>query len=306
MPAKTDYARKSKYKANKYRGERGLGGNLVYAGDTLLDKHLFVHRVAPGGFDWGPDADDDRACQLAIALLAPLKGVDEAVESHHLFAENFVKRELTGDTWTVKRRAFRDPEYRKRFAHRDYPENTAPGPEDVPDIDDPDLDLDAITYAEEIALAEKHADVFWSRGNRRENLQRLRAIWAGEVDPAEDPVQRSDLYHLVGELSSTARKTLATEFETMGELAGWVCYGRNHSRMDGISENSARRIRDARDAFIRYFGGEEYIPEFDDGYRSLDEAVTRNDNQQTLDVTSETAQVEGAGSDGSPADRPQK
>ena len=83
MPSKTDCERKTK----EYRSERGIGGNIVSAGDNLLDKHLFVHRVAPGGFDWGPDADDDRACQLAIALLAPLKGVDEAIENYHLFAE---------------------------------------------------------------------------------------------------------------------------------------------------------------------------------------------------------------------------
>lgn len=285
MPAQTDYARKSKYKSNEYHGERGLGGNLVYAGDTLLDKHLFVHEVAPGGFDWGPDADDARVCQLAVALLAPLKGVDDAVESYHLFAENYVKRELTGDSWTVKRRDFRDPEYRKRFAHRDYPEDTAPGPEDVPPLDDPDLDLEEITYAEEIALAEKYEDVLWNRGNRRENLQRLSAIWAGEVDPADDPVQRSDLYHLLGELSSTARKTLTEEFDSMGELAGWVCYGRNHSRMDGISETSTRQLRDARPEFVRYFGGEEYIPTCDDEYLSVDEASDRDDAQQTLDPT---------------------
>lgn len=213
-----------------------------------------------------------------------------------------MKCELTGDSWTIKRRDFRDPEYREQFAHREYPENTAPGPEAVPDIDDPDLDLETITYAEEIALAEKHEDELWTRGNRRENLQRLRDIWAGEVDPAEDPVQRSDLYHLVGDVSSTARRTLAEEFETMGDLAGWVCYGRNHSRMDGISETSARQLRDARDAFIRYFGGEEYIPEYDDGYRSLDEAVTYNDEQQTLDMTGEVTDDGEVGSDGPSAE----
>jgi membrane protease YdiL (CAAX protease family) len=60
--------RRSTHRARSYRGERTFGGCLVYAGDTLLDKHLFVHRVSPGGFDWGPDADDDRACQLAIAI----------------------------------------------------------------------------------------------------------------------------------------------------------------------------------------------------------------------------------------------
>lgn len=302
MSAKTAYSRKSKYKTQKYHGERGVGGNLVYAGDTLLDKHLFVHEAAAGGFDWGPDADDDRACQLAIALLAPLKGVDEAVETHHLFTENFVKSELSGDSWTVKRRDFRDPDYRKKFEHRDYPENTAPGPEDVPAIDAPNLDFETITYAEEMALAEKYEDVLWTRGNRRENLQRLRHIWAGDVDPAEDPVQRSDLYHLVVDVSSTARRTLDEEFETMGELAGWVCFGRNHSRMDGISETSARQLRDSRETFIRYFGGEEYIPEYDGGYQTIEEAVLRSDDQQTLPMAGEANDDAETGSDEAPAE----
>ena len=282
MPSKTDYERKSKYKAREYRGERGIGGNIVYAGDNLLDKHLFVHRVAPGGFDWGPDADDDRACQLAIALLAPLKGVDEAVENYHLFAENFVKRELTGETWTIKRQELRNPSHRKQFMDREYPENTSPSPEEVGDLEE--IDLEAITYAEEIALASKYEDVLWGRGNRRENLQRLTEIWAGAVDPAEDRVQRSHLYHMLSDVSSNARQTLSKNFETMGDLAGWVCYGRNHSHMDGISEAAARQIRDARPEFIRYFGGEEYIPEYDDGYLTFDEVIG-DDEQQTLGAT---------------------
>jgi hypothetical protein len=76
----TDY-RRSTHRARRYRGERTVGGCLVYAGDNLLDKHLFVHAVSPGGFDWGPDADDDRACQLAIALLAPTFGLEVAVSA---------------------------------------------------------------------------------------------------------------------------------------------------------------------------------------------------------------------------------
>jgi hypothetical protein len=151
MPAKTDYSRKTKWKNEPYRGERGVGGNFVYAGDNLLDKHLFVHRVAPGGFDWGPDASDEKASQLAIALLAPLKGVDYAVEHYHLFAENFVRGELTDDTWEIKRQDYRSDEYVEAIDGRDYPENTAPSPEDVPDLED--ADLESITYAEEIALA---------------------------------------------------------------------------------------------------------------------------------------------------------
>ena len=184
MPAKTDYARKTKWKNEPYRGERSVGGNFVYAGDNLLDKHLFVHRAAPGGFDWGPNASNEKACQLALALLAPLKGVDYAVKHCHLFAENFVRRELTDDTWEITRKDYRSKEYVKTVDGRDYPESTVPGPEDVPDLED--TDLKSITYAEEIALAEKYEEVLWRSGNRRENLHRLKAIWNGEEDPASD------------------------------------------------------------------------------------------------------------------------
>lgn len=282
MPPKTAYERKSKYRAKEYRGERGIGGNIVYAGNHFLDKHLFVHRVAPGGFDWGPEATEDRACQLAIALLAPFKGVDEAVANYHVFAENFVKCELVGDTWTITLQDLRNPAHLKQYMDREYPENTAPRLDDVPDLED--VDLDSITYAEEIALAEKYEAVLWTRGNRRENLRRLRGIWTGSIDPADDSVQRSRLYHMLGNASSNARQVLAAEFESMGDLAGWVYYGRNHARMTGISKAAARHIRDARCEFVRYFGGEEYIPEFDDGYHSLGTTGGADDEQQSLET----------------------
>ena len=82
----TNY-RRSTHRARRYRGERTIGGTLVYAGDALLDKHLFVHPVSPGGFDWGPDADDDRACQLAIALLAPTFGLEVAVDDFRVLSD---------------------------------------------------------------------------------------------------------------------------------------------------------------------------------------------------------------------------
>jgi hypothetical protein len=48
-----------------------MGGQLVYTPDgDVLGKHLHVLRRAPGGFDWGPEADEARIDQLAIALLA--------------------------------------------------------------------------------------------------------------------------------------------------------------------------------------------------------------------------------------------
>ena len=286
MPAKTDYSRKTKWKYKPYRGERGVGGNFVYAGDNLLDKHLFVHRVAPGGFDWGPDASDEKASQLAIALLAPLKGVDYAVEHYHLFAENFVRRELTDDTWEIKRQDYRSDEYVEAIDGRDHPENTAPGPEDVPDLED--ADLESITYAAEIALAEKYAEVLWQSGNRRENLRRLKAIWSGEEDPASDAVASGTLYRIQGlDIPSNARSTLVKQFDSMGELAAWVCYGRNHSQLAGISDASAKKIPNARPGFVQYFGGTEHIPEHDTREMSLSEmSNTRGDTaQQTFTST---------------------
>ncbi|WP_424016292.1 DUF6166 domain-containing protein (plasmid) [Halorientalis pallida] len=284
MPAKTDYSRKSKYKATVYRGERSLGGNIVYAGDHLLDKHLFVHDVATGGFDWGPDADDDRACQLAIALLAPIKGVDTAVEEYHLFATNVVKRELTGDSWEIKRQDLRSQSHLEKRLDREYPQNTAPSPADVPDLDDSDLDLESITYAEEIALAEKYEDVLWTQGNRRENLQRLRSIWAGEVDPSTDSLGGSSLYHLLPGLSSAARNALSKKFETMGDLAAWVLYERDHARLKGIGPTSAKTIQENRDVFVQYFGGEQYIPDYEGDCLTLDRATETpvSEGQQTL------------------------
>jgi len=281
MPDKTDYSRKTKWKTEPYRGERSIGGNFVYSGENLLDKHLFVHRVAPVGFDWGPNASDEKACQLAIALLAPYKDVDYAVEHHHLFAENFVRRELTDDTWEIKRSDFRSPDYVRAIDGRDYPSNTAPSPETMPALED--VDLDAITYAEEIALAEKYDDVLWPSGNRRDNLRRLLAIWNDEEDPSTDSVSSSTLYQVPGlSIPSNARSTLVREFDTMGDLAGWICFGRHHDRLNGISKAIAKKLTAARPGLVQYFGGEEYIPEHEGREMTLSEATGGESVQQTF------------------------
>jgi len=280
MPAKTDYSRKRKWKSSTYRGERTVGGNVVYSGENLLDKHLFVHRASPGGFDWGPEASDEKAGQLAIALLAPLRSVDFAVKKYHLFAENFVRRELTGDSWEINRRDVRAMDYTEAIDGRDYPENTAPGPDDVGDLED--IDLESITYAEEIALATKYDAVLHGSGNRRDNLRRLKNIWTGEEDPASDGVSSSTLYRIDGlDIPSNARRTLVKQFTSIGELAAWVCYGRNHSQLSGISDATAEKIRDSCPGFIKYFGGEEYIPDHDPQQQSLShESPARVDSAQ--------------------------
>ena len=258
--------RRSKYRARKYHGERTLGGCLVYAGDDPLDKHLFVHSVSPGGFDWGPDADDDRACQLAIALLAPTFGLEIAADDYHLFATNFVKHELTGNSWTVRSQDLKESELRDQFAHREYPENTAPDPSEV---DITTVNIDEIDYAEEIALARRYDDVLWKKGNQRDNLRRLQQIQTGELDPAAEPVSKQ---WVVGNLSlaaPTAKQVLVDQFETMGELAAWVLYAKTLTDRPHIGETTAERLRGGRDVFIRWFGGEEYIPQCDDDQQTL-------------------------------------
>jgi hypothetical protein len=266
----TDY-RRSTHRARRYRGERTVGGCLVYAGDNLLDKHLFVHAVSPGGFDWGPDADDDRACQLAIALLAPTLGLEVTVDDYHLFATNFVKRELTGDTWTVQSQDLKQDGLRSKFAHLEYPENTAPVPGDV-DIET--VDIDDLSCAEEIALARRYDDVLWKKGNRRDNLRRLQEIHTGVLDPADEPVSKQWIATHLGLTVAAAKRALAEEFETMGELASWVLYATTLANRKHIGETTAERLRARRDVFIRWFGGEEYIPRCDDEQQTLSEKVS--------------------------------
>jgi len=258
--------RRSRHRARRYRGERIFGGRLVYAGEDLLDKHLFVHRVSPSGFDWGPDADDDRACQLTIALLAPTFGLEVAVDDYHLFATNFVKCELTGDSWTVRSQDLKQSDLRTKFAHREYPENTAPSPEDV---DITTIDLDEITYATEIALARRYQDVLWTKGTQWANLRRLQAIHTGTLDPAEEPVTQQWVSMNLGITAAAAKRTLVSEFETMGELASWVLYATSLTDRRHIGESTATQLRGRRATFIRWFGGEAYILAYDDNQRTL-------------------------------------
>jgi len=261
----TNY-RRATHRARRYRGERTIGGTLVYAGDKLLDKHLFVHPVSPGGFDWGPDADDDRACQLAIALLAPTFGLEVAVDDHHLFAINFVKHELTSDTWTVRSQDLKADGLRTKFAHREYPENTAPSPSEV-DIET--VDIDGLSYAEEIALSRRYDDILWKKGNQRGNLRRLQEIHTGALNPADEPVSKQWIGTHLDLTAAAAKRALAEEFETMGELAAWVLYATTLSDRKNIGETTANRLRSRRGVFIRWFGGEEYIPQYDDNQQTL-------------------------------------
>ncbi|MFC6942826.1 DUF6166 domain-containing protein [Salinirubellus sp. GCM10025818] len=271
--------RRSAHRARSYRGEQTFGGCLVYAGETLLDKHLFVHRVSPGVFDWGPDADDDRACQLAIALLAPTFGLEVAVDEYHLFATNFVKRGLTGDSWTVRSQALKQSDLRTKFAHREYPENTALNPEE---IDIATIDFDEIDYATEIALVRRYQDVLWMKGNQRANLRRLQEIHTGTLDPAEEPVTQQWVSMNLGLTAGAAKRALVSEFETMGELASWVLYATSLTDRPHIDGSTAKQLRARRATFIRWFGGEEYIPQYDDDQQTLT-ATDSGGTEQSVD-----------------------
>ena len=84
-----------------YRGERCMGGQLVYTPDgDVLDKHLHVLRRALGGFDWGPQADEARIDQLAIALLADSATKNIALDHYKEFAR-YLRGELEGDEWRL-------------------------------------------------------------------------------------------------------------------------------------------------------------------------------------------------------------
>jgi hypothetical protein len=244
----------------------GLDLETVHAGDDLLDKHLSVHPVSPGGFDWGPDAAPERVCQLAIALLAPTLGLEVAVNDYHLFAENFIRRELTGDEWSVRLQDLREASYREQYMDRDYLENTAPAPADV-DIET--IDLDTTTYAEELVLVRRYDEVLWKKGNTRGNLVRLQAIRRGERDPAAEPSSTQWL-STHGRLTSSApKRALGEEFETMGEFAAWACYATSLTTVDHVGDSTATMIRGLRPTLVRWFGGAEYIPQLDDDQETL-------------------------------------
>jgi hypothetical protein len=150
--------------------------------------------------------------------------------------------------------------------HRDYPENTAPAPADV---NIKSIDLDTITYAEELALVRRYDEVLWKKGNVRGNLVRLQAIRRGERDPAAEPFSKQWLSTHGRLTSSSAKRALADKFETMGEFAAWACYATSLTTVDHVGDSTATTIRGLRPTLVRWFGGEEYIPQFDDDQETL-------------------------------------
>jgi len=163
-----------------YRGERCMGGQLVYTpnGD-VLDKHLHVLRRAPGGFDWGLEADEARIDQLAIALLADSATKNIALNHYKEFA-HYLRKELEGDEWRLPTSDISADTWSQDI---DVADET-PSPEDV---DIKAVDFDEMTFAVERAFCKKHdINIHQSGDDRREELEDTRQAVESETTDTEE------------------------------------------------------------------------------------------------------------------------
>jgi len=163
-----------------YRGERCMGGQLVYTPDgDVLDKHLHVLRRAPGGFNWGPEADEARIDQLAIALLADSATKNIALDQYKEFAQ-YLREELEGDEWRLPTSDISADTWSQDM---DVADET-PSPDDV---DITAVDFDEMTFAIERALCEQHdISIHQSVDDRREELEDARQAVQSETTDTEE------------------------------------------------------------------------------------------------------------------------
>jgi hypothetical protein len=157
-----------------------MGGQLVYTPDgDVLDKHLHVLRRAPGGFDWGPQADEARIDQLAIALLADSATKNIALDHYKEFAQ-YLREELEGDEWRLPTSDISADTWSRDI---DVVDET-PLPQDV---DITAVDFDEMTFAVERALCEQHdISIHQSVDNRREELEGARQAVQSETADSEE------------------------------------------------------------------------------------------------------------------------
>lgn len=175
-----------------YRGERCMGGQLVYTPEgEVLDKHLHVLRRSPGGFDWGGEADEARIDQLAIALLADSATKNIALDHYKEFAQ-YLREELEGDEWRLPTSDISSDTWSRDI---DVADET-PSPADV---DITTVDLDEMTFAVERALCEKHdISVHQSADNRREELEAARKTVRSGTDDSEESVAETGGFKFPG------------------------------------------------------------------------------------------------------------
>jgi len=157
-----------------------MGGQLVYRPDgDVLDKHLHVLRRAPGGFDWGPEADEARIDQLAIALLADAATKNIALDHYKEFAQ-YLREELDGDKWQLPTSDISADTWSRDI---DVADET-PSPDDVHITT---VDFDEMSFAIERALCEKHdISVHQSVDDRREELETTRETVRAATDDSEE------------------------------------------------------------------------------------------------------------------------
>jgi len=163
-----------------YRGERRMGGQLVYTPDgDVLDKHLHVLRRAPGGFDWGPEADEARIDQLAIALLADSSTKNIALDHYKEFGQ-YLREELEGEEGRLPTSDISSDTWSRAIDVTD----------ETPSLEDVDItavDFDEMTFAVERALCEKYdISVHQSVDNRREELVAARQAVQSETTDSEE------------------------------------------------------------------------------------------------------------------------
>ena len=163
-----------------------MGGQLVYTPDgDVLDKHLHVLRRAPGGFDWGQDADEARIDQLAFALLADSATKNIALDRYNEFAE-FLAEELEGDEWQLSTSDISADTWSRDVDIADETPSLA-------NVDIATVDFDEMTFAVERTLCEKHdISVHQSADDRRKELEAARDQGRLETDDSEGSFDGTD------------------------------------------------------------------------------------------------------------------
>jgi hypothetical protein len=115
----------------------------------------------------------------------------------------------------------------------------------------------------------------------------------GNRDPAAEPLSKQWLSTHSRLTSAAAKRAIAEEFETMGEFAAWACYATTLRTVDHVGESTEESIRRLRPTLIRWFGGEEYIPRYDDDQETLLREDTGEDEEQTDTTGDPSASASG-------------
>jgi len=263
-----------------YRGERTVGGQLVYdpSGD-LLDTHTDLLQVSTGGVDWGSDADPDKFQQLAIALMADASsGVDEAVVKHyHTFAHSLQDElgDIEGD-WELDKSDIRSLEWRSLDENEIEFDNQRPTVEDLPPLTE--ADLAECSFAVILAYHEHYEDQLYSLGfnEHRAEIERYQAILTGDREPLDEAFDREFLKEVSG--IALWPRALRESFDTVREFAALVQVPHHLKEIDGVGTDTYVDLVDMQDDVERYVGGADRLP---------DPAEYIHEDQSTLEAVAD-------------------